>query len=199
LNARVFRLAALAVTLLVPTTAQVAILQIRFVEGDGGVHAPGRRVARPLTVEVADETGKPIAGATVSFHLPDDGAGGAFPDGMHTGVSITDAQGRAAMAAIHAPHTPGTFQIRVVVVKEQARAGAVSAQYVAEPAAAAAGHGRGKWVAIAAVVGGGMAAGVLSAGRKAPSAPAAPAPPVAAALSAPPVSIGTPVSTVGKP
>lgn len=199
MNARVFRLAALAVTLLVPATAQVAILQIRFVEGDGGVHASGRRVTRPLAVEVTDEAGKSVPGAAVSFHLPDDGAGGAFANGMHTDVATTDARGVAVMRAIRVGRSIGAFSIRVVAVKEQARAGAVSSQYVAEPQAGSrVSGGRARWIAIAAIVGGGTAAGVLSATRRssgATSTPAAPPTPPATAS----VSIGAPASTVGRP
>jgi hypothetical protein len=211
LNARVFRLAALALTLLVPAIAQVAILQIRFVDGEGAVHAPGSHSARPLTVEVTEETGKPVVGAAVSFHLPEDGAGAVFPNGMHTDVAMTDARGRVSMRGIQVGRVPGPFQIRVVAVKEQARAGVVSSQYVAETGSGAAspshsapaaslteGHPRTRWLVIAAAVGGGAAAGMISAFRKS-TPPATPTAPVAPAASAPSISIGTPVSTVGKP
>ena len=60
--------AALVVALSGSATAQVAILQIQIVEGEGAVYAPGARSARPLAVEVTDETGRPVAGAAVSFH-----------------------------------------------------------------------------------------------------------------------------------
>ena len=42
------------------------------------MHAPGSRSARPMTVEITEETGKPVAGAAVSFHLPEDGPGGTL-------------------------------------------------------------------------------------------------------------------------
>jgi hypothetical protein len=86
----------LAVTLLCSAIAQVAVLQIHFIEGEGAVHAPGSRTPRPLTVEVTDETGKPVSGAAVSFHLPDEGPGGAFANGLRTEVAITDVQGRVS-------------------------------------------------------------------------------------------------------
>lgn len=161
--------------------------------------APGSRAARPLTVEVTDETGRPVAGAAVSFHLPEDGAGAVFAHAMHTDVSTTDAQGRASMRPVQVGRLPGTFQIRVVAVKEQARAGALAAQYVAEAAhggARAASHARGRWIALAAAVVGGTAAGVLSASRTAPAAASA-TPPAAPATA--PVTIGTPSTTVGRP
>src|ERR1044071_5355988 len=94
---RIFRLTALAATLAGAAIAQVAILQIQLVEGEGAVHAPGSRSSRPLTVEVTDETGKPVPGAAVSFHLPEDGPGGAFGNGLRTEVATTDSHGRACL------------------------------------------------------------------------------------------------------
>src|SRR6266566_3931967 len=76
-----------------PAQGQVAILQITVIEGEGTVHVPGSRSSRPLTVEIADETGKPVADAAVSFHVPGDGPGGTFPNGLRTAVVTTDAHG----------------------------------------------------------------------------------------------------------
>ena len=196
---KVLRLAALAVTLVCPATAQVAILQIQFVEGEGAVHAPGSRSSRPLTVEVTDETGRPVPSAAVSFHLPEEGPGGAFANGLHTDVAVTDAQGRVSLHGLVLNRIPGRFQIRVIATKEQARAGALSSQYVAEPhsgmALAKASRSRTRWAVIAALVGGGAAAGILSAGRNTPAAAAAPP----ASVPVPSISIGAPATTVGHP
>jgi hypothetical protein len=191
-----------------PATAQVAILQIQVVEGEGAVHPPGSRSTRPLTVAITDETGRPVEGAAVSFHLPDEGATGTFPNGLRTEVATTDASGRASVHGLQVNRTGGRFQIRIVASKEQARAGIVSFQYVAEtaavrrPAAAdssptppaqrtAAPGGHKKWLIVAAVVAGGAAAGVLGATRTATSTPTPAAPPV--------LTIGTPTVVVVKP
>lgn len=197
---RLLRLAAFAVTLVCPAIAQIAILQIQFVEGDGAVHAPGSRSARPLVVEVTDETGSPVPAAAVSFHLPEEGPGGAFANGLHTEVAVTDAQGRVALHGLQLNRIPGRFQIRVIANKEQARAGVVSLQYVAEAgsgaAAAGAPRSRAKWVVVAALIGGGAAAGILTAGRNQSASPVSTVTPSAA----PPVlSIGNPTTTVGHP
>ena len=201
--ARPFRLAAFAITLVCPAIAQVAILQIQLLEGDGAVHAPGSRSTRPLVVEVTDETGKPVPAAAVSFHLPDEGPGGAFANGLRTAVAVTDTQGRVALHGLQVNRIPGRFQIRVIANKEQARAGVVSSQYVAElhsgvAAAATASRSRARWVVVAALVGGGAAAGILSAGRTQPSAPAAPVA-TASAVTVPVISVGSPATTVGRP
>ena len=185
---------------LAPALGQVAILQIRVIEGEGAVHSPGSRSARPITVEITEETGKPVAGAAVSFHLPEDGPGGTFVNGLRTEVVVTDAHGRASLYGLVANRTPGRFQIRVLASKEQARAGTVSFQYVAEPkggatvAASKAPAERRKWIFVgAAVVGGAVAVAVSRGGAASPAAatPSAPVPPA--------LSIGAPAISVGKP
>lgn len=185
-----------------PALTQVAILQIRVIEGEGAVHLPGSRSTRPITVEITEETGKPVTGAAVTFHLPEDGPGGAFVNGLRTEVVITDAHGRASLHGLLANRVPGRFQIRILASKEQARAGTVSFQYVAEPrggvaTASTAPAGRRKWIAVAAALAGVVVAGIVATrgGAASPAAaaavPSAPVPPV--------LSIGTPSITVGKP
>jgi hypothetical protein len=146
----------------------------------------------------------------VSFHLPGEGATGTFPNGLRTEVATTDAGGRASVHGLQVNRIGGRFQIRIVASKEQARAGIVSFQYVAETAAAvrrpavadsstaatpapraASAGGHKKWLIVAAVVAGGAAAGALGATRSTASTPA-PAPPA-------PPSIGAPTIVVVKP
>jgi hypothetical protein len=182
-----------------PALAQVAILQIRVIEGEGAVHQPGSRSTRPITVEITEETGKPVAGAAVSFHLPEDGPGGAFVNGLRTEVVLTDAHGRAGLHGLLANRIAGRFQIRILASKEQARAGTVSFQYVAETRGGAAttsasrsGHKR--WIVAAAAVVGGAVAGIAFTRGGASPAVAVLSVPVG-----PAVSIGAPAITVGKP
>ena len=184
-----------------PAFAQIAILQIRVVEGEGAVHLPGARSGRPLTVEITEETGKPVAGAAVTFHLPEDGPGGIFVNGLRTEVVIADSHGRATLHGLVANRNAGRFQVRIVASKEQARAGTVSFQYVAEPRGGATATlsatlpGRRKWMAVAAVVAGGAVAGIMVTRGSAANPPAVvPSMPVPASS-----SIGTPTITVGKP
>lgn len=124
--------AALAVALSTMATAQVAPLRIRVVEGEAGRHVSGTRSARPLTVVVTDETGNPVRGAAVSFHLPEEGPSGLFFNGLRTEVAATDERGRAAPRGIRWNRVPGALQIRIAASKEQARAHIVSQQYVTE-------------------------------------------------------------------
>jgi len=184
--------------------AQIAILQIKVVEGEGAVHLPGVRSARPLTVEVTDETGRPVPGAAVSFHLPESGPGGTFANGLRTEIVIADAHGRATLKGFLANRTPGRFQLRILASREQARAGIVSFQYVAElksPAATSASpaaHGAArsrKWLAIGAGLAGGAVVALLASRGGSSSPPSPAAPPVVT----PTLTIGAPTISVGKP
>ena len=210
--------AALVVALSTTATAQVAILQIQVIEGEGGVHAPGSRSARLLTVEVTDETGHHVPRATVSFHLPEEGPSGVFANGLRTDVVTADEQGRASLRSLRWNRVAGRLQIRIIASKEQARAGIVSFQYIRETGGAMTARsggtqtetatargeseskpkltrGHGRWIAVLALVGGGAAAGLLATRGGGAVATG----PQAAALVSTPVTIGTPAVTVGKP
>lgn len=110
--------------------AQIAVLQIKVLDGEGAVHPPGARVVRPLAVEVTDENGQPVAGAAVSFQLPPEGPSGLFANGLRTDLILTDTAGRAVIHSVQLNRASGPFRIRITAVKEQARAGAVSSQYI---------------------------------------------------------------------
>jgi hypothetical protein len=181
------------------------VLQIRIVEGDGAVHAAGSRAARPLVVDVTDETGRPAAGAAVSFHLPEDGASGNFTNGLRTEVVTADGAGRVVLRGLQLNRQPGRFQVRITASLEQARAGTVSFQYIADGkgAASASGSSNRKWWIVAVLAGAGAAAaGGMAARSGSAAVPTAPAGPPPAALTAPPapvLSIGVPSISVGRP
>jgi len=178
--------------------AQVGILQIRVVEGEGALHAPGSRSSKPLAVLVSDETGHPVAGVAVTLHMPDDGPGGSF-GGLPTALVITGADGRAAVRNFQVNRTPGRFEIRITAAKGPVRAGALSFQYITEGGAgtASAGvRGRRKWVVVALAAAGAIGGGIAATAGGSRSAAGGNA---AAPVTASPVGIGTPVITVGKP
>lgn len=185
-----------------PIASSAAILHIRFVEGDGAVYAAGTRSARGLTVLITDETGKPVEAATVSFKLPEDGPGGTFGSGGKSEVITTRADGLATVWGMRWNKTSGAFQIKVTAAKGQARAGAISNQFLSD-AITARQSGIGsypeqrrflnKWMIIAlvaaGVIGGGLAVGAL---RGSSSSSNAVSPVV-------PTTIGPPSIVVGGP
>jgi hypothetical protein len=201
---------ALACALLVclpHAAAQTAILQLQVIEGEGAVQRAGGKSARPLAVQVTDETGRPLEGVAVSFRLPDDLVTGVFSTGLRSEIAVTGPDGRASVWNIQWGAAPGPVRIRVTAAKDQARAGIVVNQYVSESVAvtetAAIGGaesrppssgGKWKWMLLAAgAVGGGLAAGMMR--SKQASAQAG----NAGAVTAPPVQIGPPTVSVGKP
>jgi hypothetical protein len=191
-----------------PPAQEAAILQIRVLEGDGAVHALGSRSGRPVSVQIADETGKPVSGAAVSFRLPDDGPGGVFASGMRTEVVVTGADGRATVWGIQWNRTAGPLQVRVTTVKGQSRAGAVIPHYLSDAVTekpfagmpiAAGGRSRGKWFYAVLLVTAGVAAGGAAMGLSRYSKSSAP-PTAAEALTAPTTQVGQPsLISIGKP
>ncbi len=109
--------------------AQDSVLHIKLVAGDGATYALGAH-AKPLTVEVTDSTGRPVAGARVSFQVPEEGPGGQFPNGLRTDIAITDSNGRATGHGLQLNRTAGSFAIRITAAKEQARAGTIAREII---------------------------------------------------------------------
>jgi hypothetical protein len=172
-----------------------AILQLRIVEGEGTVYPVASRATRGLTVLVTGEDGSPVEGAAVSFRLPEDGPGGTFTSGLRTEVITTKSDGRAAVWGMQWNKLPGPFDIRITAVKDDARAGIVSHQYLTDALSAksekgfsAPHRGRTKWVLIGAVAGG--AAAGLAFARSGHSSLPVPVGPVAPAIGTPTIIIG---------
>jgi hypothetical protein len=185
--------------LAVSTDASV-IVQLRVVEGEGVTYRTGTRATRGVTVLVTDEAGLPLDMASVSFRLPDQGASGTFNSGLRTEVVTTGPDGRASVWGMQWNKTAGTVQIHITAIKEQARTGIISTQYLSDTVALKAGgegvftapHKGHKWLWIAAIAGGAAAGGAYallrSQGTSSSSNPALAG-----------LSIGTPSITVGHP
>src|SRR5450755_3745842 len=151
----------------VPSYGSV-IVQLKVVEGEGTVYRTGTRATRGLSVLVTDETGKRVPNAAVSFRLPDEGASGVFSSGLRTEVMTTGQDGRATVWGMQWNKTAGPMEIRITAVKDQARAGLVSTQYLSDSVAPKAGgegvfsasHGGHKWLWLGAIAAGAVGAGV---------------------------------------
>ncbi|MEK7408832.1 MAG: hypothetical protein AAB225_27525 [Acidobacteriota bacterium] len=178
--------------------AQTAVLQIRVLHGEGAVQTTGSRVPAAFSVVVTDEIGQPVEGAVVSFRLPDQGPSGDFGNGLKTEIVKAGLDGRASVPSIRWNATPGPVSIRVTAVKDQARAGLVVSQYLAGAApgrksapVTAGARARSRWLIITALAasaaGAGFAAGYARNGRPGPAA------------AAPPVLVGPPTISIGRP
>jgi hypothetical protein len=187
-----------ALAFVVSANASV-IVQLKVVEGEGVVYRTGTRATRGLTVLVTDETGKPVDMATVSFRLPDEGPSGTFSSGLRTEIVTTGPDGRAAVWGMQWNKTSGPIEIRITALKDQARAGIISTEYLSSSVAPKSG-GEGvftashshKWLWLAAIAAGAAGAGAAFGFSKG-SSPASTTSPVTG------LSIGAPSIIVGHP
>lgn len=154
-------------------------LRIVILEGDGAVNNIRQRTAREPIVQVEDENHRPIAGAIVTFLLPDQGAGASFADGSRTLTVLTDSKGQAAARGLRPNQVSGKFQIRVSASHAGQTTSTTITQSNAAAAAAATAGGISvtKLVVILAVAGAAAAAGgVVLATRGGGNAANTPAP-----------------------
>ncbi|MCC6389563.1 MAG: hypothetical protein IT167_03085 [Bryobacterales bacterium] len=165
-------------------------LNLIIVEGEGAINNVKQRSVREPIVQVEDENHKPVAGASVAFLLPGNGASGSFANGSRLLTVMTDQNGRAVMNGFKPNNVAGQLQIRVTASYQGQTATAVITQTNVIAAAVAGGIAAGKLIAILAVVGGAAAAGVaVAVTRNGGTSPGTPAPTV--------ISPGSP--TVGPP
>ena len=159
------------------------------------VRSGGSKDGRPIAVQISDETGRPVDGASVTFRLPEEGPGGVFAKGMRTEVVTTGPDGSALVQGVVWNRLPGAFQIRITAIKGQIRAGTVLSQYISnapEGARLTGGSSGKKWLVVAAIAAG-AAAGLAAGLSKSPSTPAGTVP------TSPPPQIGAPTITLGRP
>ncbi|HUQ91997.1 MAG TPA: hypothetical protein VM120_09960 [Bryobacteraceae bacterium] len=134
-------------------------LNLVIVEGEGAINNIKQRTAREPIVQVEDENRKPIAGASVVFLLPNNGASGLFSNGSRLLTVMTDQNGQAVMRGFTPNNTAGQMQVRVTASFRGQTATATITQTNVVAVAAGAGIATGKLIAILAVVGGAAAAG----------------------------------------
>ncbi len=96
-----------------PQVPAVPRITLVVVGGNDAINNIKQRTARATIVEVQDENHKPVAGAVVSFLLPDSGPGGAFTGGARSVSLVTGADGRVVMPRMTANQLTGQYQIRV--------------------------------------------------------------------------------------
>jgi len=135
-------------------------LNIVIVEGEGAVNNLRQRVVREPIVRVEDQNHKPVAGAVVFFLLPGDGSGGTFDNGATQLTVTTGSDGQAAARGMKPGNTAGQYQIRVTASVGTVTATATISQTYAAAAVGGGAGISGKWIAIVAVAGAAVAAGL---------------------------------------
>jgi hypothetical protein len=139
-------------------------ISIVIIEGEGAINNVRQRVAREPLIQVEDENRRPVAGAAVTFLLPNQGAGATFANGARSLTITTDAQGRAAARGLRPNNVNGQYEIRVNASHQGRSANTIISQTSAITAAVATGISA-KLIAILAIAGGAAAAGAVAATR----------------------------------
>ena len=182
------------------------ILQVQVVEGDRLSYAPGSRSVKGITVQVTDEVGRPVAGASVNFRLPDDGATGVFQNGTKSELAATAPDGRASVWGMRWGKVSGPVTLHITAAKGQTRAGTVATQIIADDLAVSggrvmkvstrgAGGGNHKWLwfgLAAGLAGGGVAAYEALHSASASASTVSVAPATGVTIGQPQVSVGPP-------
>ncbi|MEO8128161.1 MAG: hypothetical protein ABJF23_30685 [Bryobacteraceae bacterium] len=140
-----------------------AKLNIVIVEGEGAINSVRQRVAREPVVQVEDENHKPIAGAAITFLLPNQGAGASFANGARSLTVLTDDKGQAIARGLKPNGVNGQYQVRVNASYRGQTASTTISQTNAITAAAIAGGISAKVLIILAVAGAAVAGGVVAA------------------------------------
>jgi hypothetical protein len=202
---RIFTLLlSMQLSIVVPVWAQEpSLLQLRVVQGEGTVYAAGSRATRGVTVQVTDETGKPVEGATVSFRLPESGPTGEFSQGGKTEIVNTAGDGRAEVWGMQWSRDVGSFEMRVTAAKGAARGGVVCPLYLSDavvlrtdataPMPEARRSRKKLWIVVGAVAAASVAViGMAGGSSVGPTA-------AGAITGGVPTTIGAPTITIGRP
>jgi hypothetical protein len=88
-------------------------LQITILDGEGALNNIKQQTAREPIVQVEDENHKPLAGALVTFTLPQSGPSGTFAGGSTVFSGVTDVNGKVTATALTPNKIVGKYQIQV--------------------------------------------------------------------------------------
>jgi hypothetical protein len=166
-------------------------LTVRILEGDGAFNDIKHGSATRPVVEIKDEGGNAVSGATVSFTLPTIGPGGLFADGKATCTVTSDAQGVARSDAYKPNSIEGRFNIRVAATyqgKQGTLAVTQTNTLASGPSAQNSSHKK-LWIVVAVVAVGAGVGVALALSHGGSSSSSAPTPTV---LSSGGITIGAP-------
>ncbi len=140
-------------------------LNIVIVEGEGAINSVRQRVAREPVIQVEDENHKPIAGAAITFLLPNQGAGATFANGSRSLTVLTDDKGQAIARGLKPNNINGQYEVRVNASYRGQTASTTVKQTNSITAVAVAGGISAKLLIILAVAGAAAAGGAIAATR----------------------------------
>jgi hypothetical protein len=89
--------------------------RVAVVNGDGALNSLPSHSAHEPVVQVADSSGKPIAGVRVEFDAPKAGPGATFAGGSTHFATVTNAEGVAKAAGLKNNGVPGGYALLVHV------------------------------------------------------------------------------------
>src|SRR4051794_13593532 len=118
------------------SSSQAASLELRVVEEPKGISTAGFIPSKRMTVQVRDETGRPVSDAAVAFRLPDTSLSGSFADGTQSAVAYTDGSGVAHVDGIRWIASSGSVLVRITATKGNSHAGLLFEDKMSETAAA---------------------------------------------------------------
>jgi hypothetical protein len=142
-----------------PSPATVSGIKITVKEGDGALNNIRTLRAREPVVVVTDTADRPLAGAQVTFLLPEMGASGMFAASGTTMIVTTGADGVAVGRGLKPNNVVGQFQIRVAASYQ---GGQTARATITQTNAAPKSSGNGtKTALIVALIGGARAAAAI--------------------------------------
>jgi hypothetical protein len=178
-------------------------LAIVVVEGEGAMLDVHQRAGKDPVVRIEDQNHSPINGAVVVFTLPTEGATGEFTGGNKTVTVTTDSQGMAMGKGLKINQVPGKLQVHVTVSYKGLSARTNIVEFVEGPAIhgtqGVKSGGKGKWIAILALIGGAGAGGAFAAMGKKSSTPATPTPGSPTPSAPTPIGITPGTGTIAPP
>ncbi len=177
----------------VPASAQQGLIKITILQGEGSLNNIRKKMAQSPAVEVKDESGRAVEGATVVFSLPFAGASGKFTSGDRTFTTKTDAQGKAMAGPFTPNEIEGRLNINVTATAGEKKASIVIPQ--SNTLAGGMGNDGGRsfprWLIGLGVTGGATTA-LLIARRGGGSSTPAPVPPSPTTITIGSVTVGGP-------
>jgi hypothetical protein len=97
--------------LVIQYTPSAAPASLSATAGDGQTTTVGTGFSTPLAVKAVDASSQPVAGASVIFSAPANGASAAFAGGLRTASVTTGANGIATAPQLVANATAGAYQV----------------------------------------------------------------------------------------